>query len=366
MNSFGEVFRVTIFGESHGQGIGVTVEGYPPGKEVDVSRVQKRLDQRKPGTSKIVSQRRESDQPEAYSGVLDGKATGSPITFLIRNEDVKSDHYRDRMHTPRPGHADYTAYLKYGESRDWRGGAHFSGRLTAPLVIAGALAEQILEEEGISTIAHTVKIGDLEVSDVEPENLSEGELNNEVLCAEEDTAQEMVEAINTARKNLNSLGGIVEGVVKGIPGGIGEVFFGRADARLSHLCMAVPAVKGIEFGAGFAAANMTGKEHNDPFRIQDGEVITETNNAGGVLGGLTTGMPVVFRSVVKPTSSIPAEQRTVDLKKMEETTLEIKGRHDPCIVPRAVPVIRACASIVFADLLLIDRGRRGGSDAKNP
>jgi len=355
MNTFGEQFRVSIFGESHGEGVGVTIEGFPRGKEVDMDLIQKRLNQRRPGTSKIVTQRKEVDQPEPFSGLFNGRASGSPITFLIHNKDADSSHYRERMHTPRPGHADYTAWLKYGEARDWRGGAHFSGRLTAPIVIAGAMAEQILADEGMTSLAHTVQIGDTEVPDVDPSELSEDMIHEPVRCADEEANEEIAEQIDRQRKNLDSLGGVVEAVVQDVPGGLGEVFFGRADAKIAHLCMSMPAMKGVEFGAGFDAAEMSGSEHNDPFAIEDGEVVTETNNAGGTLGGLTTGMPVVFRVVVKPTSSIPQEQQTVDLEKMEETTLQIKGRHDPCIVTRAVPVIQACASIVFADLVLLSK-----------
>ncbi len=355
MNTFGQLYRVTIFGESHGEGVGVSIEGFPKGKEVDMEHIQKRLNQRRPGTSRIVTQRKEADRPEPFSGIFDGRASGSPITFLIQNKDSDSSHYRERMYTPRPGHADYTAYVKYGGARDWRGGAHFSGRLTAPIVIAGAMAEQMLMDEGMQAVSHTVQIGEHEVPEVDPEELSEDMIEEPVRCADPEANERIADVIDRERKNLDSLGGIIETVVKGVPAGMGQVFFGRADAKLAHICMSMPAMKGIEFGAGFQAAEMKGSEHNDPFAIEDGDVVTETNNAGGTLGGLTTGMPVVFRVVVKPTSSIPQEQKTVNLKEMEETTLEIKGRHDPCIVTRAVPVIQACACIAFADLLLLDK-----------
>jgi chorismate synthase len=358
MNTFGQLFRVSIFGESHGAGVGVTIEGFPKGKEIDMDHIQKRLNQRRPGTSKIVTQRKEADKPEPFSGVFEGRASGSPITFLIHNKDSDSSHYKERMFTPRPGHADYTAYVKYGDARDWRGGAHFSGRLTAPIVIAGAMAEQILMDEGMNTISHTVQIGEEEAPDVPPEELSEDMIHEPVRCADEEANERIAEYIDDTRKDLDSLGGVIETVVQGVPAGLGEVFFGRVDAKLAHICMSMPAMKGIEFGAGFDSAEMKGSEHNDPFAIEDGEVVTETNNAGGTLGGLTTGMPVVFRVVVKPTSSIPQEQKTVHLEEMEETTLQIKGRHDPCIVTRAVPVIQACASIAFADLVLLERSER--------
>lgn len=353
MNTFGERFQITIYGEAHGSAVGVVIEGVPAGTELHEDRIQERLNRRRPGSSRIVSQRKEKDHARNQSGVFEGKATGSPISFWIPTTDARTKHYEERKHTPRPGHADFTAYLKYGEARDWRGGAHFSGRLTAPIVLAGAVAEHLLEKEQIQCVAHTKRVGSVEAPEVDPNELEPGDLHPPVLCADEETAVEMEETIDSVRKDRDSLGGLIETVVTGVPGGMGEVFFGRADAKLSHLCMAIPAVKGIEFGAGFDVAKRKGSENNDPFAIEDGKIVTETNHAGGLLGGLTTGMPVVFRVPVKPTSSIPREQKTVDLKEREETTIRVKGRHDPCIVPRAVPVLRACAQVVTADLLLL-------------
>lgn len=364
MYSFGHQFRITIFGESHGPGIGVTIDGVPAGTSITKERLQERLDRRKPGTDQIHSQRRESDVPRIYSGVREGKTTGAPVTILIENEDARSKHYRERKDTPRPGHADYTSWLKYGEHRDWRGGGHFSGRLTAPIVAAGAVAEQLMENTEVNCISHTRRIGSVE-SSISPEEVSEEKVEPPVYCPEEKTGEKMREHIDETRKAQNSLGGIVETIVQGVPGGLGEVFFGRFDARASHLCMAIPAVKGIEFGKGFEAAEMKGSEHNDPFVIENGEIVTETNHAGGVLGGITTGSPVVFRVVVKPTSSISRKQKTVNLKSKEPEEIQIKGRHDPCIVTRAVPVMEACAEILMADFLMMQQAEESVSPSDN-
>lgn len=349
MYSFGQYFRMTLFGESHGPGIGVTLDGIPAGTPITTEMIQKRLDQRKPGTDVIHSQRKESDIPILFSGIRDGRATGAPVTVLIENEDDRSTHYRERKDTPRPGHADFTSWLKYGEDRDWRGGGHFSGRLTAPIVAAGAIADQLIGD--MECISYTRKISDLEI-ERSPEEIRREQIQKPIFCPESEKAERMEERIDEARQSRNSLGGVIETVIRNVPGGMGEVFFGRVDARLSYFCMAIPAVKGIEFGTGFDAAEMTGKEHNDPLEVEGGEIRSRTNHAGGVLGGVTTGMPVVFRTVVKPTSSIPQEQQTVNVKTKEETDVLVKGRHDPCVVPRAVPVLRACAEIVMADFLM--------------
>ena len=350
-SSYGENLRLTIFGQSHSLAIGVTVEGIPAGQRIDLAELQRFLDRRAPGRSDLATPRKEADVPEFLSGVVDGVTCGAPLTAIIRNTNTRSGDYRDLAHTPRPGHADYTAAVKYGGAQDAAGGGHFSGRLTAPLCIAGGICLQLLRREGISIVSRIAEIGGIEDC---------GELNGPT--AEKpfpvmDDAQgaKMREAIAAAKAEGDSVGGVVEVAAFGLPAGLGDPMFGGMENRIAAIVFGIPAVKGVEFGEGFGAARLRGSENNDAFCIRDGRVETVTNHCGGILGGITDGMPLRFRAAIKPTPSIFRPQQSVDLETMEETTLQIQGRHDPCIVPRAVPVLEAAAAIAIYDALL---GRR--------
>jgi len=315
---------LSIFGESHGPAIGMTLDGLPAGETVDMEALQAFLTRRAPGQSPWSTPRKEADSPEFLSGMKDGKTTGAPITAIIRNENTRSEDYGKLRNIPRPGHADFTAEEKYGGHQDTAGGGHFSGRLTAPLCIAGGICLQILERRGITVEAHIASMGDVE----------------------------------TAKRERDSVGGIIECTATGLPAGLGDPIFDGMENRIASLVFGIPAVKGIEFGTGFAAAHMRGSEHNDPFYLDGDTVKTRTNHHGGILGGITSGMPLVFRVVIKPTPSIGKMQESVNLEKMEATTIEIEGRHDPCIVPRAVPCIEAVAAIAIYDAILETEGRK--------
>ena len=355
---FGEAFRVTIFGSSHGPEVGVTIDGLPEGTPVDTAGIQADLDRRRPVGRRLATKRQEEDRLVVDQGLRDGRADGATFRAHVANEDVRREPYDRLRDTPRPGHADYPARVRYGPDADLSGGGIFSGRMTAGLVIAGAIARQILARRGVEIAGATLALGPVVASvpaDLPLPAFRERAAANEVGCPDPDAARRMEEAIGVARRHGDSLGGIVEVRATGVPVGLGEPFFDSIESSIAHAVFAVPAVKGIEFGAGFAAARMRGSEHNDPFAFVDGEVRTTTNHAGGILGGLATGMPVVFRVVVKPTSSIAREQRTVDLRTRSDTRLVITGRHDPCIVPRAVVVLEAVTAIALVDLAL-----RGG------
>jgi chorismate synthase len=355
---FGESFRVTIFGSSHGPEVGVTIDGLPAGTEIDVAGIQSDLDRRRPVGRRLATKRQEEDRLVIDRGLVEGRADGTPLRAHVANEDVRREPYDRLRDTPRPGHADYPARVRYGPEADLSGGGIFSGRMTAGLVIAGAVARQMLARKGIEIAAGTVAIGPVDAtvpSDLPLAAFRARSAANEVGCPDPEAAARMEEAIAVARRDGDSVGGVIEVRATGVPVGLGEPFFDSVESSIAHAVFAVPAVKGIEFGAGFAAARMRGSEHNDPFTYVNGEVRTSTNHAGGILGGLATGMPVVFRVVVKPTSSIAREQRTVDLRTGSETTVVVTGRHDPCIVPRAVVVLEAVAAIALADLAL--RGR---------
>ena len=358
MMQYGDRFRMTIFGSSHGPEVGVTVEGVPAGTAVDVESVQRQLDRRRPVGRRLATKRHEEDRLLVDSGIQDGRADGSPIRAHVRNEDVQRGPYDKLQDTPRPGHADYPARVRFGESADLSGGGIFSGRMTVGLVIAGALATQVLRPIGIDSVAFTRSIGQVDAE--VPESLAADEIRalasrNEVSCPDPAAAEKMQTAIATVRTDGDSLGGLVETRIFGTPTGLGEPFFDSLESSLAHLAFSVPAVKGIEFGAGFRAARMRGSEHNDAFEWRDGRVVTRTNHAGGILGGLATGMPIVFRVVVKPTSSIAKVQRTVNLRTRSTADVVVTGRHDPCIVPRAVVVLESVGAVALADLAL-----RGG------
>ena len=353
MNTFGTRYRTTIFGTSHGPFVGCTIEGLPAGTRVDASVVQSQLDRRRPGQSLLTSQRKEEDRVEFSGGIADGVATGEPIVAIIRNEDVQSKSYANVARIPRPGHGDFAAFMKYGGKSDLRGGGQLSGRMTAPLVVSGAIARQPLAPKGIRFLAHAAQIGRVSARPVTPQEIEANVERTPVRCADLDAADRMIAEIEAARKDRDSVGGVIEGLVTGLSPGVGEPFFDSVESNLAHLLFSVPAVKGVEFGAGFRAAAMRGSEHNDPFDVEAGRVVTATNHAGGILGGITNGMPVTFRVVVKPTASIAKSQRSVDLETMKSTEVVVTGRHDPCIVPRAVPVVENAAAMAVFDLMLV-------------
>lgn len=355
MNTIGSELRLTLFGASHGPCVGAVLDGAPPGMMIDVGRIQGEVDLRKPRAG-IGTPRAEEDLVEVVSGVVDGRSTGGPITLIVMNRDTDSRKYDKFKSVPRPGHADLTARSKYSECVDLRGGGQFSGRMTVALVAAGAIAKMLLEERGIRVAAFVRQVG--KVRDGEERDVTSGVLSrsNEVRAATEEMAEAMRREIMDAKEDGDSVGGVVECVVDGLPMGLGEPFFDTVEGELSKMMFAVPGVKGIEFGAGFAAAGMRGSQHNDPFVLVDGKVRTAKNDAGGILGGITNGMPIVFRVAIKPTASIARGQRSLDVKSGRQTDLKIEGRHDPCIAPRAVPVVEAAAALVLADLSM-----RGGT-----
>ena len=344
----GKRIRLSIFGQSHAEAIGMTLDGLPAGMSVDPDLLQRFLNRRAPGRSEWSTARREEDIPEFLCGLKDGLTCGAPLTAIIRNTNVRKKDYADLQTLPRPGHADFTAQLRYHGFQDASGGGHFSGRLTAPLCIAGGVLLQELERRGISVAARIVQIGS-----VRDDSPFDGPVSEKVFPVSDDgAAEKMTEAIRTAKAEGDSVGGVIECMITGFPGGVGDPFFDGLESRLSQMLFSIPAVKGVEFGAGFAAASLRGSENNDPFCIaREGQIATVTNHAGGILGGITNGMPIVFRLAVKPTPSIAMEQQSVNLESMKTQTLQIRGRHDPCIVPRAVPVAEAAAAIVLFDLL---------------
>ena len=358
-STMGEKIKISIFGESHGRAIGVTIDGIPAGEKIDAGELQKFLNRRAPGRMDYQTQRRESDIPEFVSGIFDGVATGAPICAIIRNENTRSKDYSAFRDLPRPSHADYPAQLRYHGFNDIRGGGHFSGRLTAPLCVAGGLALQILARKGIAVGAHIASIGSVRDVPFDPVGVNAEELRSltgkpvSVLNDEAGTA--MVDTIEAARNSQDSVGGIIECAAVGYPGGIGTPMFDGLENRLASAIFGIPAVRGIEFGAGFASADMRGSVHNDAYTMADGGIRTKTNHHGGIIGGISTGMPIVLRVAIKPTPSIGLEQASVDISRMEETPLKIEGRHDPCIVPRAVPCVEAVVGIILLDMLLCEQ-----------
>ena len=351
-NSIGSQFVVTSFGESHGKCVGVVVDGCPAGLPIGIEEIQAELDRRKPQSSGGGTGRREEDSVEVLSGILKGASTGAPICMLAWNRDADSSAYEEIINTPRPGHADYTAFLKYGKYNDFRGGGRFSGRITAGFVMAGAIARKLLALSGIEIVAHTVQIGDIKASP-HPSDITRKKVDKSaVRCADTAAAGKMMKLIAEVQKQADSIGGIVEVLAFNVPGGLGEPVFDTLEGELSKAFFAIPAVRGVEFGAGFAAAAMQGSQHNDLFSLSGKKLVTLTNNAGGISGGLSNGMPIVARIVFKPTASIGKIQRTVDLKTGKKVDLSVKGRHDSCIVPRAVPVVEDMAAVVLCDFAL--------------
>jgi len=354
--SFGEKFRIHVFGESHGELVGVTVEGCTPGLEIEASLIQADLDKRRPGTGNIVSSRCETDIVRIHSGVFHGRATGAPITMTVPNLDVDSSSYEETKRKPRPGHADYTSRIKYAGFNDYRGGGIFSGRMTAAFVIAGSIAKVILRGVGIEVLAHVIQIGTVKVArDITDEEIRSNTYANPVRCAASEIVETLQSEIERASHDGDSVGGLVEGRVLGIPAGYGEPLFDSVESLLAHAMFSIPGVKGVEFGSGFRGASKRGSENNDPLILRDGKVAWSKNDAGGILAGITNGAPIVFQVAIKPTPSISKEQETVDLERLEQTSLTVKGRHDPCIAPRAVSAVEGLTAVAIADLLL--RGR---------
>ncbi len=359
-SNYGEKIKISIFGQSHSDAIGVVMDGLPPGEEIDLEKVQRFLDRRAPGKNAYSTPRKEGDQARVVSGLFQGKTCGAPLCATIENTNTRSKDYDQLKDMPRPGHADFTAEIKYGGFQDHRGGGHFSGRLTAPLCFAGAVCLQILERRGITIGAHILSIHTEREEGIDPVHIIKEELAQiaeKAFPVVEDTAGEkMQEAIQNARGQGDSVGGVIESVALGLPVGIGEPMFHGLESKLSAILFAIPAVKGVEFGEGFGAARLLGSENNDSFYIEEtGAVKTKTNHHGGSLGGISSGMPLVIRTAIKPTPSIGKEQTTVSLGKGETTPLRVTGRHDPCIVPRAVPCVEAAMAIALLDLYEINR-----------
>lgn len=355
-NSIGKAFVVTCFGESHGPVVGVTIDGCPAGLPLTTTDIQQALDLRIPHEKEVVSARREPDIVELFSGTFQDHTTGAPVTLHIKNKDTKPADYEPLKDIVRPGHADYPAKVKYGGFSDYRGGGRLSGRMTAAFVAAGAVAIRLLQSHGVEVLAYTAAINGVRLE--RPPDLDAVRkitYENSMRCPDEVTAEKMRGAVLTAKSEGDSVGGIVECTVLNLPVGVGEPLFDALDAELAKILFGIPAVKGVEFGAGFQASQMKGSENNDQYVIENGRVATVSNNSGGVLGGMSTGMPLLLRVAFKPPSSIAKEQRTVNMSKMEEATLGVTGRHDPCVVPKAVPVVQSMVAVGIADLMI-----RGG------
>ena len=355
-NSLGKAFTVTCFGESHGPGVGATVDGCPAGLPLTLADVQEALDLRIPQEGEVVSARREPDTVEIFSGVFQDHTTGAPITLNIRNRDAKPSDYDQLKDVVRPGHADYPAKIKYGGFSDYRGGGRLSGRMTAVFVAAGAIARKLLLYSGVEVLAYTREIGGIRLENSpSPEDARIATYQNSMRCPDAEAAEKMREVVLSAKADGDSVGGVVECTTLNLPVGVGEPLFDALDSELAKILFGIPAVKGVEFGSGFQSSRLRGSENNDQYEIKEGKITTLTNNSGGVLGGMSTGMPLLLRVAFKPPSSIARAQKTVDVSRMEEASLSVIGRHDPCIVPKAVPVVQAMVAIGIVDLMI-----RGG------
>ncbi|MCC8074294.1 MAG: chorismate synthase [Clostridiales bacterium] len=355
-SNFGDKIKLSIFGESHGEAIGCVIDGLPSGIKLDLDKIYVDMARRAPGRDKSSTPRLEKDIPHIISGVIDNVTTGAPLAMLIENTNTKSGDYSNLMTVPRPSHSDYPAFVKYGGNNDIRGGGHFSARLTAPLVFAGAVAKQILEQKGVTVGAHIAQIGSVQDEMFDKNNITSDELKKlssvPFSTINSDAQQKMRDEIEKARLDCDSIGGTIECAVTGVPVGIGANIFSTVESKLSSILFSVPAVKAVAFGEGFLFANMRGSEANDAYKIKDGSVATVTNHNGGVLGGMSDGAPIVLQVALKPTPSISKPQQSVNLQTMKEETLVIKGRHDPCVVPRAVPVIEAAVAVGILDLMM--------------
>ena len=357
-STYGHSLHLSVFGQSHSEAIGCSLDGMPAGVPIDLDALQAFCDRRAPGRDETSTKRKEADRVHVLCGLHDGHTCGAPLAAIIENTNTRSADYSGLRRVPRPGHADWPAYVRYGNWHDVAGGGHFSGRLTAPLCIAGGIAIQALAHKGIQVSAHIQRVADVEDARIDDLAFDEAQrkavLQNSLPCIDESAAQAMRRTILAARDDLDSVGGIVECAVYGVPAGIGDPMFDGIENRIAQIAFGIPAVKGIEFGAGFAVATMRGSQDNDPYRVKGGTVSPVSNNAGGALGGITTGAPIVFRLAFKPTPSIAKEQLSVDLENGCDTELSIRGRHDPCIVARAVPVVEAAAAFSVLDAMLDD------------
>lgn len=355
MNSYGKLFRITTFGESHGPAIGVVIDGCPAGLEINEAYLQVEMDRRKPGQSKITTQRRESDTFKILSGVFEGKSTGTPIAIVIENEDQRSKDYGHLANTFRPSHADFTYEAKYG-NRDYRGGGRSSARETAARVAAGAIAKLLLKKEGVGIFGYVSQVGDIEAPPYAQLDLTAVE-DNIVRCPDGVTANKMIALIDKVRKEQDTIGGMVTCVIKNVPVGLGEPVFDKLHAELGKAMLSINAVKGFEYGSGFEGIKLRGSAHNDEFYKEGEKIRTKTNHSGGVQGGISNGEDIYFNVAFKPVATIMKDQQSVD-KEGNETTVSGKGRHDPCVVPRAVPIVEAMAALVIADFLLRNKTSR--------
>ena len=357
-NSLGNRFKITSFGESHGDVIGIVIDGVPAGLDINKDFIQSELNKRKPGQSNLTTDRSEPDEVKIISGIFNNKTTGAPLCLVIENKDVDSSKYEEFKNFLRPSQVDYTALKKYGGYADYRGSGRFSGRITASFVMAGAIAKQLLNKKGISVFGYTSSIGSI---------LDDGDYNFKDIILLEQTrekslvrslnsqkSKEMETLINDIKKQNDSIGGIIKCVVNNFPEGLGGPIFNSLESNISKAIFSIPGVKGIEFGAGFSATKMKGSEHNDPWVLENGKIKTEKNDSGGIIGGISTGMPIVFNVGIKPTATIGKSQKTVNVKKMENTEYKFGGRHDPCIVPRAIVVVEAMTAIILIDFLIIE------------
>lgn len=351
---WGNNIKLSIFGESHGNAIGINIDNLPAGFSLDKEEIMREMRRRAPGQNNLSTERKESDIPEILSGYFEGKTTGTPLCAIIRNNDNKSKDYSKIKNIVRPGHGDYPGFIKYKGFNDYRGGGHFSGRITAPLVFAGAICKQILKEKGIEIVSHIQSIGEVEDKSFLDYSLDEKLINSlkyeEFPLINKNLEEEMKNEILNAKKEGDSVGGVIECIIIGVEVGIGNPFFDSVESTLSHLLFSVPGVKGVEFGRGFQITKMKGSKANDEYYLDEGKVKTKSNNNGGISGGITNGMPIIFRVAIKPTPSIYKEQQSVNIYSMEETTLKVEGRHDPSIVQRAIPVIEGVGAIGILDL----------------
>lgn len=355
-SAYGQNIRISIFGQSHSEAIGVVIDGLPPGIKIDFEELQYFMSRRAPGKNSYSTQRSEADVPEILSGVIGGVTCGAPLSAIIRNKDTRSADYHNLRDVPRPAHADFSAQLKYGGAQDIAGGGHFSGRLTAPLCIAGGICLQLLKKENIQIAAHIFSIGTIYDKRFDPVEIGPPDLDKLKTASfpvlDDDSGRRMISLIEGARNDGDSLGGIIECAAVGVPGGLGDPMFDGMENRIAGIVFGIPAIRGIEFGNGFAGSALRGSENNDSFYIDGQTVKTRSNNHGGILGGITSGMPVIFRAAVKPTPSIAKEQLSISLSKKMNVKMTVKGRHDPCIVPRAVPCVEAATAIAIYDALL--------------
>lgn len=352
-NSIGKNFVITCFGESHGRCVGVVIDGCPPGLDLNEDDIQREIDKRRPLSTQVFTSRKEEDKVEILSGIFNGHTTGAPLCMLVWNRNVESESYEELRWKPRPGHADYPALVRYRNFNDYRGGGRFSGRITVAYVMAGAVAKKLLRKNDIEVLAHVINVGGVKLrKQPRLDEIRNNVYTNSMRCADAETAKLMEKIVLEVRDSKDSVGGIIESIVLNVPAGIGDPIFDSLDANIAKALFNIPAVKGVEFGVGFKVAQLKGSKNNDQYTIKDGKIVTLTNNSGGIIGGISTGMPIVIRIAFKPPPSISKKQKSVDLKDMKIIDLEVKGRHDACIVQRAVPIVESFVAIVIVDHLL--------------